>query len=184
MRFASTLAACLLAALFALPAASEETGALFGNEEADVINPAKTVSGLIRSGRFKEAMDLADRELASNPRNLNLRFLRGVIFSETGKPEDAKKVFEQLTREFPEVSEPYNNLAAIYAAEGNLSYAKELLEQSLLNNPKAVATLANLGDVYAALAEQNYAKALDLNPGSSALKKKLEAVRSVLTKPE
>ena len=97
-------------------------------------------------------MNLADKELAANPQNVNLRFLRGVIFMETKKNDEAKKVFVQLIREYPEIADSYNNLAVIYAGEGNLGRAQDLLERALMNNASSVTTYSNLGDIYAAKA--------------------------------
>ena len=54
----------------------------------------------ISRGKYADAMNLADKELAVNPQNVNLRFLRGVIFMETKKNDEAKRVFEQLIREY------------------------------------------------------------------------------------
>ena len=85
---------------------------LFGDKTPDIVNPARSVSQLINRGKYADAMNLADKELAANPQNVNLRFLRGVIFMETKKNDEAKKVFEQLIREYPEIADSYNNLAA------------------------------------------------------------------------
>ena len=98
---------------------------LFGDKTPDIVNPARSVSQLINRGKYADAMNLADKELAANPQNVNLRFLRGVIFMETKKNDEAKKVFEQLIREYPEIADSYNNLAVIYAGEGNLGRAQD-----------------------------------------------------------
>ena len=39
--------------------------------------------------------------------------------------------FEQLTEDFPELPEPYNNLAVLYAADGQLDRARAALELAL-----------------------------------------------------
>ena len=52
---------------------------------------------------------------------------------ETKKNDEAKRVFEQLIREYPEIADSYNNLAVIYAGEGNLGRAQDLLELSLIH---------------------------------------------------
>ena len=90
---------------------------LFGDKTPDIVNPARSVSQLISRGKYADAMNLADKELAVNPQNVNLRFLRGVIFMETKKNDEAKRVFEQLIREYPEIADSYNNLAVIYAGK-------------------------------------------------------------------
>ena len=140
---------------------------LFGDKTPDIVNPARSVSQLINRGKYADAMNLADKELAANPQNVNLRFLRGVIFMETKKNDEAKKVFEQLIREYPEIADSYNNLAVIYAGEGNLGRAQDLLERALMNNASSVTTYSNLGDIYAAKAADMYARAARLAPKNS-----------------
>ena len=135
---------------------------LFGDKTPDIVNPARSVSQLINRGKYADAMNLADKELAANPQNVNLRFLRGVIFMETKKNDEAKKVFEQLIREYPEIADSYNNLAVIYAGEGNLGRAQDLL-----------------GDIYAAKAADMYAKAARLAPKNGRLKEKAQIAQDL-----
>ena len=146
---------------------------LFGDKTPDIVNPARSVSQLINRGKYADAMNLADKELAANPQNVNLRFLRGVIFME------AKKVFEQLIREYPEIADSYNNLAVIYAGEGNLGRAQDLLERALMNNASSVTTYSNLGDIYAAKAADMYARAARLAPKNGRLKEKAQIAQDL-----
>ena len=152
---------------------------LFGDKTPDIVNPARSVSQLINRGKYADAMNLADKELAANPQNVNLRFLRGVIFMETKKNDEAKKVFEQLIREYPEIADSYNNLAIIYAGEGNLGRAQDLLERALMNNASSVTTYSNLGDIYAAKAADMYAKAARLAPKNGRLKEKAQIAQDL-----
>ena len=152
---------------------------LFGDKTPDIVNPARSVSQLINRGKYADAMNLADKELAANPQNVNLRFLRGVIFMETKKNDEAKKVFEQLIREYPEIADSYNNLAVIYAGEGNLGRAQDLLERALMNNASSVTTYSNLGDIYAAKAADMYARAARLAPKNGRLKEKAQIAQDL-----
>ena len=152
---------------------------LFGDKTPDIENPARSVSQLISRGKYADAMNLADKELAVNPQNVNLRFLRGVIFMETKKNDEAKRVFEQLIREYPEIADSYNNLAVIYAGEGNLGRAQDLLERALMNNASSVTTYSNLGDIYAAKAADMYAKAARLAPKNGRLKEKAQIAQDL-----
>ena len=115
-------------------------------------------------------------------KKFQLRFIRGVILSDLKRNKEAKEAFEELIREYPEIAEPYNNLAVLYAGEGNLGRAKELLEQALSNNAKSFTTYNNLGDVYLALAAQSYGEALKLSPKSKNTKTKLETIRELISK--
>lgn len=44
---------------------------LFGDKTPDIVNPARSVSQLINRGKYADAMNLADKELAANPQNVN-----------------------------------------------------------------------------------------------------------------
>ena len=177
MRFASLVCGTLLMAGLLSSATASDSVPLFGENTPEVVNPAASVNQLISRGKYAEALNLADKELAANPHNLNLRFLRGIIFTDTKRTDEAKKVFEQLIREFPEVSEPYNNLAVIYASEGNIGQAQALLESALNNHASSAITYKNLGDIYQNQAIHMYEEALRLNPNNSVLKKRLQLLR-------
>lgn len=172
---------CFCTLVSAAPFSSSEAQ-LFQPEENEVINPVRDVNQLLYRGKRADALALADKEIEKNPKNVQLRFIRGVILSDLKKNAEAKATFEELIREYPELSEPYNNLAVLYAAEGNLGRAKELLEQALSNNAKSFTTYNNLGDVYLALAGQAYGEALKLSPKSKNTKTKLETIRELLGK--
>lgn len=171
--------AALSGVLLSVQVSAQDAVPLFGDKTPDIVNPARTVSGLMNRGKYADALLLADKELEANPRNLNLRFLRGVIFMETKKNEEAKRVFEQLIREYPEVADSYNNLAVIYAGEGNWGRAQELLERALMNNAASVTTYSNLGDIYAAKASEMYSKASRLAPKNGRLKEKTQIAKEL-----
>src|SRR5512138_2572023 len=86
-------------------------GAVHANEAGDV-------AALFASGKRTEAFAQLDKLLAERPRDAQLRFLKGVLLSDSERPDEAAQVFEELTVDFPEMPEPYNNLAVIRAARG------------------------------------------------------------------
>ena len=141
------------------------------------------VNALLRSGQSAEALAKADAYIRANPRDPQMRFLRGVILSEQGKAADAQAAFTQLTQDYPELPEPYNNLAAIYAAQGQYDKARDALESALRLNPHYATAHENLGDVYARLAAQQYAKAQQYASTSASVAPKLALVRQVFDKP-
>ena len=75
------------------------------------------VNRLIGAKQFPEALTKADKYLAGKPRDPQMRFLKGVIQSETAKTGDAIETFTQITQDYPELPEPYNNLAVLYAGQ-------------------------------------------------------------------
>jgi tetratricopeptide (TPR) repeat protein len=117
--------------------------------------------------------------LKDNPRDAQVRFMRGVILAEQGKTVEAAAVFEGLTQEFPELPEPYNNLAVIRAAQGRYEAAYRLLQQALAAQPNYVTAYENLGDLYLSMAEQAYGKALGLDADNRVAKAKLETAREL-----
>lgn len=182
MHFSKLLSIACLSAAVCVFSSVPAQAQLFQPEENEVINPVRDVNQLIYRGKKKEALLLADKEIENNPKNVQLRFIRGVILSDLNRTKEAKETFEELIREYPEISEPYNNLAVIYAAEGNLGRAKELLEQALSNNANSFTTYNNLGNIYLALSRQAFEKAQRLSPGSKTIKTKLETIKQLLEK--
>jgi Flp pilus assembly protein TadD len=105
--------------------------------------------------------------------------MRGVILTELGKTIEASAVFETLIQEFPEMPEPYNNLAVLHAAQGRYESAYRLLQQALVAQPNYVTAYENLGDLHLSMAEQAYGKAVELDANSRTAKAKLEVAREL-----
>jgi len=141
------------------------------------------VNALLRQGKSAEALAKADAYIAGKPRDPQMRFLRGVILTEQGKQADAQSVFTQLTQDYPELAEPYNNLAAIYAAQSQFDKARAALEMAIKLNPGYATAHENLGDVYARLAAQSYGRAQQLEPGNATVPPKLTLIRQLFSKP-
>lgn len=143
---------------------------------ADVLSDVRS---LHYSGQSAAAMQRADEFLATAPKDAPMRFLKGVILSDAKRYPEAIELFQKLTSDYPELAEPYNNLAAIYAATGDYIKARGTLEQALRTNPGYAIASENLGDVYATLAAQSYARALQLDPRSVSVPPKLALVREL-----
>ena len=137
------------------------------------------VSQLLRSGKLSEAMVKADAYLAGKPNDPQMRFLKGVIQRSSGKQSDAFATFTLLTEDFPELPEPYNNLAVLYASQGQFDKARSALEMAIRTNPSYATAHENLGDVYARLASQAYNKALQLDGANAAVPPKLALIREL-----
>ncbi len=83
-----------------------------------------------------------------------------------GEYNEARKAYLALISRYPESPRPYNNLASLYAAEGDLEQAQTLLKNALETAPDYLAIYRNIGTVYAAMARDSYGKAL-LLPGEN-----------------
>lgn len=139
------------------------------------------VSRLMRAGQFAEALAKADQYLASKPRDPQMRFFKGVIQTETGKASEAIATFSKITEDYPELPEPYNNIAVLYASQSQFDKARAALEMAIRTNPSYATAHENLGDVYARLASQAYSKALQLDGGNAGVPPKLALIRSLFS---
>ena len=144
-------------------------------------DPLNDANQLFRQGQFDRAMERVNGYLATRPKDARGRFLKGLILTEQNKPGEAIKVFTDLSQDFPELPEPHNNLAALYAAAGEFEKARTSLAETLRLNPSSAAAHENLGDVYARLAEQSWQRAMRLEPASRSLPAKLKVVRALAT---
>ena len=140
-------------------------------------------SRLLKSGQHMQALERVNKVLAQKPRDAQARFLKGLILTEQGNTREAVDVFTKLTQDYPELPEPYNNLAVIYASQGQYDKARHALEQSIRTHPSYATAYENLGDVYAKLASQAYDKALQLDSSNAGAQNKLSLVRELVGGP-
>jgi tetratricopeptide (TPR) repeat protein len=140
-------------------------------------------SRLLKAGQRDQALERVNKALAANPRDAQARFMKGLIYTEQGKQAEAIDIFTRLTQDYPNLPEPYNNLAVIYASQGQYDKARTALEQSIRTHPSYATAYENLGDVYAKLASQAYGKALQLDAANTGAQNKLSLVRELVREP-
>jgi len=163
------------AAAFALALAGPVTAA-----PGDDLREAQKLYG---QGRLQPAMELVDAYLKAQPREPQGRFLRGLLLTEQKKVNEAIQVFTSLTEDFPELPEPYNNLAVLYASLGNYDKAKSALELAIHTHPSYATAHENLGDIYAQLASRAYDRALQLDKNNTSAQVKLSMVKDLFIAP-
>lgn len=139
------------------------------------------VGQLVRSGKLAEAQTKVDQYLSTKPRDPQMRFLKGVIQTASGKTADAIDTLTNLTQEFPELPEPYNNLAVLYAGQNEYDKARTALEMAVRLNPAYATAHENLGDIYAKLASQSYGKSLQIEGNNPQAQQKVAAINGMLT---
>jgi tetratricopeptide (TPR) repeat protein len=122
---------------------------------------------LFKQGLHAQAMEKVNAYLVTKPKDAQARFLKGLILAEQGNTADAMTVFTRLTEDYPELPEPYNNLAVLYAGQGEYEKAKNELEMAIRTNPTYATAHENLGDIYAKMASQAYDRALQLEKNNS-----------------
>jgi hypothetical protein len=151
------------------------TSVAAGNEE---------IQRMIQQGSFQKALVLAEEQLAMNPDNIQTLFLKGLILARMDRLKESAAVFIRLTEEHPELPEPYNNLAVVYAASGDYDKAEEALRQAINTHPSYATAHENLGDIYAKMASQAYNNALKLDSNNQETKEKLSMISDLITVPE
>lgn len=161
-----------LLGLAILSAALAMAGVAHADEYGDV-------NQLLRAGKHQEAIAKADQYLAGKPKDPQMRFIKGVALTEAGRTNEAIGAFQKLTEDYPELPEPYNNLAVLYAGQAQFDKARAALEMAIRTNPSYATAHENLGDVYAKLASQAYSRALQLDAGNTAVQPKLALIRDL-----
>jgi tetratricopeptide (TPR) repeat protein len=138
------------------------------------------INRMMRQGQLPQSLERIDKYLAGKPRDAQGRFLKGLILTEMNRSAEAIQVFQKLSEDYPELPEPYNNLAVLYAAQGQYEKAKTALEASIRTHPSYATAHENLGDIYAKLASQAYDKALQLDSSNTGAKTKLAMIGELI----
>ena len=139
------------------------------------------IQRLMKQGQMPQALEKTEQLISSKPRDAQGRFLKGLILTETGRQPEAIAVFTKLTEDFPELPEPYNNLAVLYAQQKQYDKARTALEMAIRTHPSYSIAHENLGDVYAKLASQAYDKALQLDSSNKATQSKLSMIKDLIS---
>ena len=138
------------------------------------------VQKLQQSGQAAAAMERADKYIAANPRDPQMRFIKAGLVSAQGKSAEAEELLVNLTRDYPELPEPWNNLAVLYASQGQLDKAEQALESALRINPAYATALENLGDVRVRQAADAYRRARVIDARNARLAPKIDGLQRVL----
>jgi tetratricopeptide (TPR) repeat protein len=138
------------------------------------------INRMMRQGQLPQSLERVDKYLAGKPRDAQGRFLKGLILTEMNRPAEAIQVFSKLAEDYPELPEPYNNLAVLYASQGQYEKARTSLESSIRTHPSYATAHENLGDIYAKLASQAYDKALQLDSSNTGAKTKLAMIGELI----
>lgn len=138
---------------------------------------------LINQGQFKKALNLTEDELASNKSDIKLQFMKGLILTRLDQFSEAEQVFIRLTTDNPDLPEPFNNLAVVYAAQGKYVEAEAALKNAINTHPSYATAHENLGDIYAKMASRAYNQALELDTSNRTAREKLSLVNELISAP-
>lgn len=148
-----------------------------GHAHAD---DAAEVRALLARGDAAGAQARAEKAASANPRDVQMRFLQGVVLMDLQRDEEALAHFVKMTQDYPELPDPFNNIALLHARGNRLELARQALENALRNDPAHRAARANLGQVHLMLALQAWELAAAGGPMDTALQRRLEGVRALL----
>ena len=134
---------------------------------------------LLDRKQYAEAIAKLDALTAERPRESQARFMKGVALTDQGKLDEAMTVFRAILADYPELPEPRNNLAVLYAQKGEYALARDELERAVQAAPDYAVAHENLGDVYARLATVEYEKATTLDKRNRTASAKLKQIREM-----
>jgi Flp pilus assembly protein TadD len=139
----------------------------------------EAIKRLAAEGKQDAALQELDKRIADNAQDVEARFLRGLLLLERGEVKAARETFKALSQEFPGLPEPNNNLAALYAREGDYEKSREALLNAIASAPNYPVVRANLGDLYMNLAVEAYRAAVRLDPKDQASQAKLRLLEKM-----
>ncbi|HLU00519.1 MAG TPA: tetratricopeptide repeat protein [Burkholderiaceae bacterium] len=121
------------------------------------------ISAMLDQGRAAEALQVIEKrqaQYASNPdplgADVQLMFLHARALAALQRHEEAIEIYRDMTTRYPELPEPWNNLAAEYVKTGRLQMARDALQMALHANPQYPDALRNLGRVQMLMAEESF----------------------------
>ena len=146
---------------------------------AELENQRRQAQAALNRRDPARALAMANAALQEAPGDARLRFLKGLALFQLKRMADAEHEFNGLIEEYPELPEPYNNLAVVRAAQGNLEGARDALEAAIRSVPDYEVAYQNLGDLYLQLAAQRWRHAQKLAP-SPVRATRLKALETLL----
>lgn len=145
-----------------------------------VADDTPQIDASIASHDWSAALADLDSRIASHPHDAQAKFKRGTVLARLNRDDDAIRQFQELTQLYPELPEPYNNLAALYAKHGRYQDARAALETAVQANPSYGLGYENLGDLYLHLAQQSYRRAQSLGQASATAAQRVAAIEKIV----
>ena len=124
------------------------------------------IKQLIATDANQQALEQIDAQLAEQPKDPEALFLRAIILGKLQRQQEAIELYNELVSSYPTLPEPHNNLAVLYAQQGEFQASEQELESALNTDPSYATAHRNLSDIYKTLASIAYNKALNLDNGN------------------
>lgn len=131
---------------------------------------------LAAQARYADAYRQLEIYLEARPADEQARLLRGVLLTRLNRVDEAIEAFRRLAEDNPNLAEPHNNLAVLFAAQGRFEEARRALLDAVELQPEYDIARENLGDIYARLADIEYRRAHRANRGNVRAREKAETI--------
>lgn len=126
------------------------------------------IARMITQGQYEDALHIIEQRKAQRQKqglmgaDVQLLFLEGRALAASGQHEKAIAVYRDMTIQYPELPESWNNLSAEYTRQNKLDMAESALRTALAINPKYAAARLNLGIVQLMAARESFNQAASL----------------------
>jgi len=126
------------------------------------------IAHMITQGQYDDALRIIEQRKAQRQEqnlmgaDVQLMFLEGRALAASGQLEKAIAVYRDMTIQYPELPEPWNNLSAAYTKQNRLDMAENALHTALTINPDYAAARLNLGIVQLISARDSFNQAASL----------------------
>lgn len=177
-------AALAATAVFAIALAAWPGAATHAQSSRATTDGTPEIDASIAARNWNAALSALDTRIASNPRDAQAKFKRGTVLAQLNRDDEAIRQFVELTQMYPELPEPYNNLAALYAKAGRYEEARVALETAVKAHPGYGLAYENLGDLYLRLSAEAYKRAQKLGSASGTSARRLADVERIVATPQ
>nr|WP_062636356.1 tetratricopeptide repeat protein [Caballeronia arationis] len=180
---ATTFATATVTASFGLAASFLCIGTVHAQVSTATSDGTPQVDASIAQKDWTNALAQLDERLKTNPRDVQAKFKRATVLARLNRDDEAITAFTELTQAYPELPEPYNNLAALYAKQGRYEDARAALEVAIKANPSYALAYDNLGDLYLRLASESYKRAQALGSKSALSRQRVADIQKIIAPP-
>jgi len=129
-------------------------------------------------GNFELALNEVEKAIEIN-RTAEYLNLKGLILSELGRADEAKKVYQEALKLEPNLAEIYNNLGLLYLKSKKIEDAAVAFQEALKRNVNYTLAYVHLGKVLLDMekydeAMQVFQRALDIDPTNQEAKEMID----------
>ena len=99
---------------------------------------------MAENGNPRGALKQLETRLSTRPDDSRAAYLKGLVLMQLGRSEEAERWYKMMQANFPDLPQPGNALAVIYAGRGDLPAAEAALRALLEKHPDHTSARVNL----------------------------------------